>query len=186
MVKLSDSEFRGCVEVEVAVLGSPSLISLMVSVDVKYHERRKSCVKVEVIVLGSPSLISQMVYMETEHWTSTYGSQSSGSVWKLRWPSLICLMVSVDVQQHWTSTCGSQSSGTVWKLRWLSLISLMVSMHVKEHERRSFQINLPRSHQQTFFALFVFVTPFARKPPWYNRTDWLGVKHQLTYLLACS
>ena len=29
------SEFRSCVKVEVAVLGSPSLISLMVSVDVK-------------------------------------------------------------------------------------------------------------------------------------------------------
>ena len=44
-----------------AVLGSPSLIRLMVSVDVKYHERRKSSVKVEVIVKGSPSLISLMV-----------------------------------------------------------------------------------------------------------------------------
>ena len=31
------SEFRSCVKVEVAVLGSPSLISLMVSVDVKQH-----------------------------------------------------------------------------------------------------------------------------------------------------
>ena len=51
-----------CVKVEVAVLGSPSLISLMVSVDVKHHERRKkkdtddselrSCVKVEVDVLA--------------------------------------------------------------------------------------------------------------------------------------
>ena len=31
------SELRSCVKVEVAVLGSPSLISLMVSVDVKQH-----------------------------------------------------------------------------------------------------------------------------------------------------
>ena len=31
-------EMRSCVKVEVAVLGSPSLISLMVSVDVKHHE----------------------------------------------------------------------------------------------------------------------------------------------------
>ena len=31
------SEPRSCVKVEVAVLGSPSLISLMVSVDVKQH-----------------------------------------------------------------------------------------------------------------------------------------------------
>ena len=31
----------GCVKVEVAVLGSPSLISLMVSVDVKQHLKKK-------------------------------------------------------------------------------------------------------------------------------------------------
>ena len=36
-VFLKISELRSCVEVEVAVLGSPSLISLMVSVDVKQH-----------------------------------------------------------------------------------------------------------------------------------------------------
>ena len=36
-----DSELRSRVKVEVAVLGSPSLISLMVSVDVKHHERRR-------------------------------------------------------------------------------------------------------------------------------------------------
>ena len=35
------SELRSCVKAEVAVLGSPSLISLMVSVDIKHHERRK-------------------------------------------------------------------------------------------------------------------------------------------------
>ena len=34
------SELRSCVKVEVAVLDAPSLISLMVSVDVKHHERR--------------------------------------------------------------------------------------------------------------------------------------------------
>ena len=49
--------------VEVAVLCSPSPISLLVSVDIKHHNRRRwpslelrSCVKVEVVVLGSPSL----------------------------------------------------------------------------------------------------------------------------------
>ena len=36
------SELRRCVKVEVAVLGSPSLISPMVSADVKHHERRRS------------------------------------------------------------------------------------------------------------------------------------------------
>ena len=56
-------------KVEVAVLGSPSLVSLMVSVDVKHHvylliaqsAELRSCVKVEVAVLGSPSLVSLMV-----------------------------------------------------------------------------------------------------------------------------
>ena len=54
--------------VEVAVLGYPSPISLLVSVDVKHHDRRRwpslelrSCVKVEVAVLGSLSLISLIV-----------------------------------------------------------------------------------------------------------------------------
>ena len=32
-----ESELRSCVKVEVAVLGSPSLMSLVVSVDVKQH-----------------------------------------------------------------------------------------------------------------------------------------------------
>ena len=35
--KRSISELRRCVKVEVAVLGSPSLIVLMVTVDVKQH-----------------------------------------------------------------------------------------------------------------------------------------------------
>ena len=40
--------------VEVSVLGSPSLIVLMVSVDVKPHRNEfRSCVKVEVAVLLS-------------------------------------------------------------------------------------------------------------------------------------
>ena len=52
--------------VEAAVLGSPSPISLMVSVDVKQHLKKKtkrvgsevrSCVKGLVAILGSPSLI---------------------------------------------------------------------------------------------------------------------------------
>ena len=63
--------------VEVAVVGSPSLIIvLMVSVDVKQHRtfsltELRSCAKAEVAVLGSSSLT-------------------------------IVLMVSVDVTQHWT------------------------------------------------------------------------------------
>ena len=60
-------ELRSCVKVEVAVLGSPSLIVLnMVIVDVKQHTELehhilssvlRSCVKVEVAVLGSSSRI---------------------------------------------------------------------------------------------------------------------------------
>ena len=36
-VALDSPEFRSCVKVEVAVMGSPSLISLMFFVDVKQH-----------------------------------------------------------------------------------------------------------------------------------------------------
>ena len=36
-MKAAAPELRSCVKVEVAVLGSPSLISLVVSVDVKQH-----------------------------------------------------------------------------------------------------------------------------------------------------
>ena len=36
-VSLALSKLRSCVKVKVAVLGSPSLISLMVSVDLKQH-----------------------------------------------------------------------------------------------------------------------------------------------------
>ena len=32
-----ETELRGCVKVEVAVLGSPSVISVMLSVDVEQH-----------------------------------------------------------------------------------------------------------------------------------------------------
>ena len=56
------SELRSCVKIEVAVLGSPSLIVHMVSVDAKQHLKKKkkrknwsnrarSCVKVQVAVL---------------------------------------------------------------------------------------------------------------------------------------
>ena len=63
-------------KVEVDVLGSPSLIVLMVSVAVKQHctrEKRAEApssgtvsAKVEVAVLGSPSLIVLMVSMDVK------------------------------------------------------------------------------------------------------------------------
>ena len=64
---------RSCLKVEVAVLGSLSLINLMVSVD-------------KVVVLGSLSIISLMV--------------SGDEVAVLGSLSLIGLMVSVDAKQH--------------------------------------------------------------------------------------
>ena len=60
-------------KVEVAVLGSPSLTVLMVSVDVRNIEFKlagttelRSCVKVEVDVLGSPSLIVRTVSVDVK------------------------------------------------------------------------------------------------------------------------
>ena len=60
-----------CVAVEVDVFGSPSLIILMVSVDVKQlstNEKYFRSWKVEVEVLGSPSLTVLMVSVDvTQH-----------------------------------------------------------------------------------------------------------------------
>ena len=71
---------KSCVKVEVAVLGSQSLIRLMVSVDVKYHERRRHEVRVQEpceqgggpglsfpIPLFPPSLISRTVSEDVKH-----------------------------------------------------------------------------------------------------------------------
>ena len=54
---LARSELRGCVKVEVAVLGSLSLISLMVSVDVEIHwTRTRTFPQAERIPLGGNTL----------------------------------------------------------------------------------------------------------------------------------
>ena len=60
-------------KVEVALLGSPSLIVLIVFMDVKQPLKKKSqtsllrsCVKVKVAILGSPSLIILMVSVEVK------------------------------------------------------------------------------------------------------------------------
>ena len=45
------AELRSCVKVEVAVLGSPSLISLTVCVDVKQHERKSGNTFFVVVVV---------------------------------------------------------------------------------------------------------------------------------------
>ena len=68
------SELRGCVKVEVDVLGSPSMIvqniyglcgrkATLNLRDDRLSELRR-CVKVEVDVLGSPSLIVHMVFVD--------------------------------------------------------------------------------------------------------------------------
>ena len=67
---------------EVAVLGSPSLISLMVSVDLKHRwtgtgeSQLRSCVKEEVDVLGFPSLCGRKVTLKQKEMSS-----------KVRWVS---------------------------------------------------------------------------------------------------
>ena len=69
----SSSELRSCVKVEVAVLGSPSLISLMVSVEVKKHGINECSSNPHLPHLHtpiphfSPSLISRMVYVDVKH-----------------------------------------------------------------------------------------------------------------------
>ena len=107
----TDTELWSCVKVEMAVLGSPSLIVLVVSVDVKQPwtngmpSELRSCVKVEVAVLGSPSLIvleltvkpSELRSCVKVEVTVPYGlcgrkatlnrHRALGAVWKSRWPS---------------------------------------------------------------------------------------------------
>ena len=51
------SELGGCVKVEVAVLGSPSLIVLKVSVDVKQHELTTYSLSAERLVLHLHKII---------------------------------------------------------------------------------------------------------------------------------
>ena len=62
------SQFRSCVKVEVAVLGSLSLTVLMVSVKQRWTHLSevRSCVKVEVAVLGSLSLIVLMTSVDVK------------------------------------------------------------------------------------------------------------------------
>ena len=63
-------ELKSCVKVEVAVLGSPSLIIRMVCGDVKQNwniaSELRSCVKVEVAVPGSPSLIIRTISVDVK------------------------------------------------------------------------------------------------------------------------
>ena len=86
------SELRSCVEVEVAVLSLPYLLVLMVSVDVKQHYNSPQ--------YNNPLLILKK---EIQLFFEFIEAQSSGTVkvTALGSPSLIILMVSVDVKQHY-------------------------------------------------------------------------------------
>ena len=86
------SECRSCVQVEVAVLGSPSLIVRTVSVDVKQHwtctsQSSGAVCRSRWPSPGSPSLISLMVSVDVKQHERTRPGQSSGAVCRSRWPS---------------------------------------------------------------------------------------------------
>ena len=111
-VSIQTTELRSCVKVEVAVLGSPSLISLMVSVDVNHHERRSILRAQELCESrgGRPRLpVPNKPYgfcgRKSPRKKKKVYTESSGAVLKvevvvLGSPSLISLMVSVDAEQH--------------------------------------------------------------------------------------
>ena len=120
-------ELRGCVKVKVAVLGSPSLIVLMVSMDIKQqwtrnHQSSGAVWKSRWQSWAPHPCLVLMVSMDIkQQWTRNH--QSSGAVWKSRWQSwaphpCLVLMVSMDIKQQWTRN--HQSSGAVWKSRWQS------------------------------------------------------------------
>ena len=92
------AELRSCVKVEVAILGSPSLIVLRVSVDVKQH----SAINHLHTPRFSPSLTNPLVSVDVKH--HVYLSEESEprscvkvEVAVLGSPSLIVRTVSVDV-----------------------------------------------------------------------------------------
>ena len=125
------SELRSCVKVEVAVLGFPSLISLMVSVDVKQHwpwalsamcsdlspafpSRRKSDLYDQFYDYCGLSIsigwgcFSSHLYIEVEAWFSLPPPFSSTEVWA-------CFVIKIlpPLVHHLTlPSCGEWSSST--------------------------------------------------------------------------
>ena len=71
-------------------------------------------------------------------------TQTSGAVWKSRWPSWAPVpnkpTVSVDVKQHFNINQVTQTSGAVWKSRWPSWAPVpnkhVVSVDVKQHSSK--------------------------------------------------
>ena len=103
-----------CVKVKVAVLGSPSLIILMVSVDVKRYLKINfwSCVKAEVAVVGYPSIINHKPYGFCGRRAIFEDKEGLRSCVKIEVavlgsPSIINLTVSVDVKQYLKTEFGA-------------------------------------------------------------------------------
>ena len=166
------------------VLGSPSLISLMVSVDVKHHDwlyltvsrygwpflrfqpmnqsdlELRSCVKVEVAVLGSPSLISLMVSLDVkQHWTTLSALRSCVKVEVAvpGSPSLISLMVSVDATQDLTWTQSKARWGVILALLTdtkISAIDCVGTPHHYEDFSRSISHSRAVSSHQYSISIF--------------------------------
>ena len=86
------SELRSCVEVEVVVLSLPSVMVLMVSVDVKQHYNPPQYSNTLLILKKEIQLFVEFIEAQN---TGTVEMTALGS------PSLIVLMVSVDVKQHY-------------------------------------------------------------------------------------
>ena len=84
-------------KVEVDVLGSLSLIVLMISVDVKQNRFQSSRVPRPGLLVSNSSVVSVDV---KQHQISEFRSFLKVEVAVLGSPSLIVLMVSVDVKQH--------------------------------------------------------------------------------------
>ena len=118
---------RSCVKVKVAILGSSSLVSLTVSVDVKQHWERnlmraRSCVKVKVAILGSSSLVSLMVSVDVkQHWERNLmrahePRESQGGCTGLPVPKSLYSLYGRKATQRKEL---DESSWAAWKSRWL-------------------------------------------------------------------
>ena len=72
-----------------------------------------------------------------------------------------------------------------------SLLPIFPRIHSLRHHGHTIYVpSLRESKVIAFFVLIIIVTEVCKAPtlrlkaPWYNRTGWLGVKHQATYFEA--
>ena len=87
------AEIRSCVKIEVVVLGSPSLIIPVISVDVKQHWTGTSLLALPALNSffrffgGSDQLLGIISWVGRVRIKKTKNKKTStGDVWKLRWP----------------------------------------------------------------------------------------------------